>query len=153
MTPLHRELCLHCGNWTRVPGRNRHIGRCDLDNQISHAGYGCTRFEQRNPTVHRLGLTDDEVAWIRQHRHAPVSKTLIRLYRMVQACPSDPGARGIFAATLANWRRERDRMSRNPSGFASNQAGTDEGTPNERNERDRHTRSRKTAGHDRQDGT
>lgn len=57
----------------------------------------------------RLGLTDGEVAWLKGHRDHATAKTLISLYNMVVSCPSDAGARGLFAAALDEWRAKKDK--------------------------------------------
>ncbi len=56
----------------------------------------------------RLGLTDAEVEWLRENMNTDeTAKALVRQYQMVRDCPQDPGARGVFAAMLADWRREK----------------------------------------------
>jgi hypothetical protein len=60
------------------------------------------------PDRETLGLTDPEIAWLRANAKADPARNLIRVYNMVVACPSDPGARGIFDAMLGNWRRSRE---------------------------------------------
>lgn len=54
---------------------------------------------------HRLGLTDEEVAWLQSNMGKDeTADRLIRQYQMVVVCPRDPGARGIFSAMLTDWR-------------------------------------------------
>lgn len=53
----------------------------------------------------RLGLTDDEVIWLRCNNGTNRTATaLVNLYHMVVDSPNDPGARGLFAAALKDWR-------------------------------------------------
>lgn len=56
----------------------------------------------------RLGLTDEEVLWLQAKLgRDDVAGRMVRQYQMVVACPQDPGARGIFAAMLSEWRKTR----------------------------------------------
>ena len=56
----------------------------------------------------RLGLEDDEISWLRTNAGRDKdADSLIAQYQMVVSCPDDPGARGIFAAMLDDWRRSR----------------------------------------------
>lgn len=126
---MQRDSCLRCRFW-EPPKRRVRIGWCYEDQQPAHAGYWCGKFQSATADTHKehLGLTDQEIEWLRNHRHRSISRSLIRLYRMVIDCPTDPGARGIFKATLEDWRKHRDpRTFGNPSGSASTSAGTDEG--------------------------
>ena len=60
----------------------------------------------------RLGLTDEEVAWLQANRDSDrEARQLVTLYNMVVACPRDLGARAIFAAMLDDWRRDRPPLS------------------------------------------
>ena len=52
----------------------------------------------------RLGLTDDEIELLRINSDMDWAKNLINLYNLVVAQPQDPGARGLFAAALREWR-------------------------------------------------
>lgn len=54
-----------------------------------------------------LGLRQDEIDWLRKNATKPTAAALIRQYQMVCDCPSDPGARGIFAGMLHDWRASR----------------------------------------------
>ena len=52
-----------------------------------------------------LGLTDREIAWLRNNAVKAEAQSLIRQYQMVVSAPQDPGARGIFAAMLDDARK------------------------------------------------
>ncbi|KQP53064.1 hypothetical protein [Methylobacterium sp. Leaf106] len=61
----------------------------------------------------RLNLTDAEVEWLRANASSnSVADGLIRQYQMVVACSQDPGARGVFAAMLDDWRRTRPALAK-----------------------------------------
>lgn len=65
----------------------------------------------------RQGLTDEEVAWLRANRKTNQTATnLVSLYNMTVDCPSDPGARGMFAAALADWRQSRAALASDKPG-------------------------------------
>lgn len=55
----------------------------------------------------RLGLTDEEVSWLRQNIDSDErAMRLVKQYQMVVVCQRDPGARGVFSAMLDEARRE-----------------------------------------------
>lgn len=103
--------CITCVSWRRSgkPG-DAHVGRCERDNAPAHSNYHCWQHKSKQSERH-LGLTHDEVTWLQGHPTYPAAAGLIRLYRMVVDAPNDPGARGIFAAALADW-RERNKSGR-----------------------------------------
>lgn len=108
--------CFSCQRWQkpdRGSGRRsdnlRAMGWCRHDKRPSHPGYHCTHYLAPALREDRLGLTEPEIVWLRAHRTRVREHELITLYRMVCACPRDPGARGLFAAALNAWRAERER--------------------------------------------
>jgi hypothetical protein len=124
---MQRDSCLRCRFW-EPPKKRLRLGYCYQDRQTSHAGYLCGKFQSAEALAHKehLGLTDEEIEWLRNHRHRAISRSLIRLYRMVLDCPADPGARSLFAVTLDEWRRNRPRTLLKPEGFAGDPASADE---------------------------
>lgn len=119
--------CLTCANFEYV--QDEPLGTCVLDGRRNHPGYWCNRHELKASTESRLGLTMTETRWLQANRADPSAANLISLYQMVRRSPGDPGARGIFAATLRAWRRERPRgvLETSPKS-ASNPAGAEEST-------------------------
>lgn len=51
----------------------------------------------------RLGLSDEEVDWLKTNKASPSARTLISLYNMVVDYPADHGARTLFKCTLEDW--------------------------------------------------
>lgn len=105
--------CQSCEYWNAAPPakprRAQPVGSCKLDQRPCHAGFHCFRYNSRQGRDRRLGLTSIEVAWIKANQGTSVdADNLVILYNLVADCPADPGARGIFAATLADWRRRRN---------------------------------------------
>lgn len=53
-----------------------------------------------------LGLSTAEITWLRANMSSDATaKQIVNQYNMVVACPSDPGARGIFEAMLTDARK------------------------------------------------
>lgn len=101
--------CITCASWippNRVPGNTgkSNMGRCDLDKNLCHAWYHCAKHRSAAAARDTLGLTDDEIQWLRTYSWSPAASTLITLYRMVERCPGDPGARALFEISLKSWR-------------------------------------------------
>lgn len=80
------------------------MGYCNLDQQLAHAYYHCSRHVSATQRFDTCGLTDGEIEWLRTHAKTPAARELIAAYRLVEAAPEDPAARGVFTGMLERWR-------------------------------------------------
>lgn len=129
--------CMTCEHWRKPPPAQPDqrgfkqvlLGSCKLDGRTSSPSYYCARHELKaTPKLDetRLGLTVQEVIWLRENRRDPTANRLVSFYNMVVHAPADAEARREFHRLLREWRRIRPVLESNSS--AGNPAGTDEST-------------------------
>jgi hypothetical protein len=105
--------CNTCANWRpplpekRRSGGRHQLGRCALNDQLSHPGYHCGRFLASQVTPALVGMTEAEADWVRSHPHSEYGCRIIAAYRRVRNTPDNIGVREIFAAILAEWRQQK----------------------------------------------
>jgi hypothetical protein len=109
--------CQTCRRWTPPIERKTEFARgarvnrgiCGRDGQLSHPGYHCDFYLARSVTPASLGLTEDEITWIRAYPNNIIARHLLGLYRSLVRKPMQPKAHDEFERVVRNWRAERLR--------------------------------------------
>lgn len=100
--------CLTCRHWQPPPFGAR-AGHCALDDQLTHAGYSCARFVLRPAALlASLGISTDELAWLRGHPDDRVTDALRLSFARVQITKGEEAEVDRFMRQLREWRDRRD---------------------------------------------